>query len=285
VLETVTMFERDGLAVTDVACRHGRGAGAAEPTPGWAICLVRRGCFVRADRGGVATLDPSTAFFVRDADEQRYDHPHDGGDDCTALFLDPALLASVFGGEPDLPVAATQTSPGLDLEHRALLAALRRPGRDGGAAVAGAGGRGGGDDDEPFEQALALATRILAEADAARVGAGAPRRGLRTEALVAAARESLAADPDQSLIALARGLAVSPHHLSRLFARATGHTIARHKMRLRTRAALERLAAGEDNLARLAADLGFADQSHLTRVVRAETGSPPAALRELLRRR
>ena len=35
-------------------------------------------------------------------------------------------------------------------------------------------------------------------------------------------------------------------------------------------------------LARMAADLGFADQSHLCRVVRAETGTTPAALRAAL---
>jgi AraC-like DNA-binding protein len=48
------------------------------------------------------------------------------------------------------------------------------------------------------------------------------------------------------------------------------------------RAALERLADGEDNLARLAADVGFADQSHLCRVLRAETGQPPSALRQAI---
>ena len=53
-------------------------------------------------------------------------------------------------------------------------------------------------------------------------------------------------------------------------------------MRLRARAALERLAGGERDLARLAADAGFADQAHLCRVVRAETGTTPSALREAL---
>ena len=43
-------------------------------------------------------------------------------------------------------------------------------------------------------------------------------------------------------------------------------------MRLRARSALEQLAGGERDLARLAADLGFADQSHLCRVIRRETG-------------
>jgi AraC-like DNA-binding protein len=53
-------------------------------------------------------------------------------------------------------------------------------------------------------------------------------------------------------------------------------------MRLRTRAALERLAAGDNDLARLAADLGFTDQSHLCRVVRSESDVPPSVLRRLL---
>jgi AraC-like DNA-binding protein len=45
---------------------------------------------------------------------------------------------------------------------------------------------------------------------------------------------------------------------------------------------MERLAAGERDLAGLAADLGFADQAHLTRALRAETGTTPGALRTLL---
>jgi AraC-like DNA-binding protein len=55
-------------------------------------------------------------------------------------------------------------------------------------------------------------------------------------------------------------------------------------MRLRARAALGRLAGGEGDLARLAADVGFADQSHLCRVLRDETGHTPSALRQALAR-
>jgi AraC-like DNA-binding protein len=59
-------------------------------------------------------------------------------------------------------------------------------------------------------------------------------------------------------------------------------SVARHRMRLRVRSALERLAAGHDDLARLAAEVGFSDQSHLCRVVRAEAGQTPGALRAAL---
>jgi AraC-like DNA-binding protein len=38
---------------------------------------------------------------------------------------------------------------------------------------------------------------------------------------------------------------------------------------------MRRLAAGDGDLAGLAAELGFADQVHLTRTLRAETGTTP----------
>jgi AraC-like DNA-binding protein len=79
-------------------------------------------------------------------------------------------------------------------------------------------------------------------------------------------------------------MSTSPHHLSRVFADVNGHSVSRHRMRLRTRTALERLAAGEEDLARVAADAGFADQSHFSRVVREETGHTPSALRRALSR-
>jgi AraC-like DNA-binding protein len=80
-----------------------------------------------------------------------------------------------------------------------------------------------------------------------------------------------------------REAAVSPHHLSRIFAAETGQTISAYRNCLRARVALERVAAGERSLARIAADLGFADHAHLTRVVRRQAGAPPSNLRELLR--
>jgi transcriptional regulator GlxA family with amidase domain len=52
--------------------------------------------------------------------------------------------------------------------------------------------------------------------------------------------------------------------------------------RLRVRLALERLGEGERCLARLAADLGFADQAHLSRVMRREVGAAPSHLRPRL---
>jgi AraC-like DNA-binding protein len=114
------------------------------------------------------------------------------------------------------------------------------------------------------------------------VGAGRPATARTRRTLADDAREALAEEPERSLPQLARALAVSPHHLSRVFRSVTGETVSRHRMRLRVRGALERLSKGERDLARLAADVGFADQSHLCRVVRSETGETPSALRAVL---
>jgi AraC-like DNA-binding protein len=135
------------------------------------------------------------------------------------------------------------------------------------------------------EWAILLVAGALEVVDGRRVASGRPATYRARAALVDAVRECLAADPGRSLRELAATLHVSPHHLSRCFRAATGHTIARHRMRLRTRAALERLAEGDHDLTRLAADLGFADHSHLCRVLRAETGHTPSALRHALARR
>ena len=264
MLTARTLLRRDGLEIADVACRHGRGRGLpGEQADRHVIVFVRRGCFVRSANGVESVLDPTVAYCTKPHDEQRYDHPHEHGDDCTSLFIEADLLASLRGGDPLLPSSPLPTSPRLDVEHRLLLGACRR----------------GADADEIFERALALAAQALERHDAPRVESGRPATERSRRALADGARELMAANPERSLPELARALGVSPHHLSRLFRSATGHTIARHRMRLRARGALERLSGGEEDLARLAADLGFADQSHLSRVVRRETGHTPSALR------
>ena len=142
--------------------------------------------------------------------------------------------------------------------------------------------RRGDDEHQLYERALRLIAAVLQSASPGRVASGSPGRARARHALAAAAREALAERPERTLPELARELTVSPHHLSRVFSAITGQTISRHRMRLRTRAVLERLAAGEDDLACLAADLGFTDQSHLYRVLRSETDVAPSVLRRLL---
>jgi AraC-like DNA-binding protein len=267
MLSVRTHLRHDGLELASVACSHPRGrAAASEQARVFALVFVRRGCFARSADGAEMLLDPTLAYCMSPGQEQRFDHPHHRGDDCTSMSLSPGLVASLWGGEPALPAAPLPVSPAVDLGHRTLLAAART----------------GGDPHELAERGLALAARTLEQADRAWVAGGRPATVAARTRLADGARELLAEDPGRSLSELARALAVSPHHLSRLFRERTGHTISRHRMRLRVREALERLAQGERDLARLAADVGFADQAHLCRVIGSETGRTPSALRAAL---
>ena len=168
------LLDQPGLRVEDVRCA-GRPADWSEPEPstGYSVVFVRRGCFRRRVDGRESVLDPAVVYFERPGQEQQVAHPHGGGDSCTAFALAPETAADLLGGDPELP-----------------------------------------------------------------------------------------AEP--------------------LFSQHTGETISRYRNRIRVRVALERLADGETSLARLAGDLGFADQAHLCRVVRSEVGHSPARLRERL---
>jgi hypothetical protein len=70
------------------------------------LVFVRRGCFTRTADGVRSVLDPTVAFCANPGEEQRYDHPHDRGDDCTSVSMSPSLAASLWGEErlPQGPV-------------------------------------------------------------------------------------------------------------------------------------------------------------------------------------
>jgi AraC-like DNA-binding protein len=260
VLVQQRLTECDGFAVVDV--RGGFGAGVWSPPEipsSYGVVFVRSGCFHRLSEGVEAVLDPTSVYFEAPGREQRLFHGRADGDRRTTIELAPELLEPLLGAP--LTAGAVTSSPFVDLEHRRLLAlAHRAP-----AHV-----------DE--EQVMTLVMSVVAQASATRRAADSVRRRA-----VDTVRELLTADPRLGLLALARQVALSPYHLSRIFAAETGQTISNYRNCLRARAALERIGEGDRSLARMAADLGFADHAHLTRVVRREAGAPPSTLRELLR--
>jgi AraC-like DNA-binding protein len=256
--------ETPGARVVDHDCRKPAGSrGSYEYGCDYGLVLVRRGGYWREVNGRGAYLGPTDAFFERPFVEQRLTHHRDTGDRSTSLWLSEGAVTALAGDAavPDEPIT---TTPVIDLRHRQLVVALRR-----------------GIDGFEFDERLAQLVGGLAER--AAPGRFTARRSTTRadhDRVVQQAREAIVNDPAGSDFKdLARGLGHTRFHLSRVFSRVTGMTLSQFRNRVRVAIALERLAAGHEDLAALSADLGFADQSHLSRVIRAGTGASPGVLR------
>jgi AraC family transcriptional regulator len=85
-----------------------------------------------------------------------------------------------------------------------------------------------------------------------------------------------------SLEELGTRIGIHPASLSRGFRLDEGITISDYLSRVRIQQACRQMTDKNVTLADLAANCGFADQSHLTRVFKSITGSPPGVFRDLV---
>jgi AraC-like DNA-binding protein len=218
------------------------------------VVLVKRGRFRHESRAHALTADPTTGYLHSPGHEQRFSHPT-GGDVCTSVTFTNDALTS----EPWLQSAIGQAAPEvrvdgrLELAHRSLL-------------------RSGADADLGAAEALLDLLALSLRSSAASVSPAPGRRELAERA-----REAIASgeSASASLVGLAQLLETSPSHLSRTFRHHIGVTVSRYRNRVRVSKALDRLENGETDLAALGVSLGFSDQAHLSRVMRAELGRTP----------
>ena len=263
-MRTTRLIAQDpDFTVRTVVCQeHAGGWSVEEPVEAHQIVLVRSGAFQVRTRGVVSAADTVTGYWQTPGHEQQFAHPHDGGDVCTSITLSPRLWHETECAASADADRVLHVDGRTNLHHRLLLRTSVAADPAFGAA----------------EQLVGLLTASVARTTSPSRTTAASRR------LVDAARQALAgSDPAASgLIPLARALGTSPSHLSRCFRRDVGVSITRYRIRVRISRALARIEDGERDLAALAADLGFADQAHLTRAAHAETGHTPARLRALL---
>lgn len=257
------IFARDGFAVHDVSCAGSvsRSWSSIERSSSFGLVFIQQGAFLRRSNGVQAVLDPAVAYFEKPGQEQQIAHIPGKGDRCTSLGFTPGLLASMWGGDLDVPDDPVFIGPETMLSHRLLRA----------GKVA------------PIETIVQVIRSVIAGIEPARLGSRRPSTEAARRRIVDEAREALSEDMDMSLIQLANALAVSPHHLSRIFAELTGQTLLRYRIRLRVADTLHRLEHGERDLTAIALQTGFTDHAHLTRSIRRELGRTPSALRSLLR--
>lgn len=267
------------LAIHSVACRaHACGCGGEEPVDSPRIILPRRGVFIYHLHHTAFVADANSAFLLDVHDVCRVSHPIEGGDDCTVLIPDPALLEEAFGegrwlgssgAMPRFRTKRIGSSPEIQLALWTLQTGLGDP------------------EESLFAEETALLVlekiaRMSPDGLADRPPWRSPQRGYveRTRALLA---DSVGAP--LTLDAIGRAVHCSPFHLARLFRQSTGSSIHQYLTSLRMNQALQRLAGGEGDLSRLALDLGFSSHSHFSARFRRIFGMPPQDARSLLARK
>jgi AraC family transcriptional regulator len=85
---------------------------------------------------------------------------------------------------------------------------------------------------------------------------------------------------DLTVSAIARIVHMSPHHFALLFKQSTGQSPYRYVVEARAKKAKELLASGKFSISEIAYQVGFADQSHLTRHLKHLFGVTPKMLIE-----
>lgn len=266
VLATVDIAATPGYTISAVSCDDDhRGWSEVESAQVYRMVLVRRGRFRRRGANGASDLDRTLGYLGTPGEAEQFAHPH-GGDVCTSVSVQPSVWAQLVGHEGRLARSTLYVTARLELAHRRLLATAAR-----------------GEPDDALAEVLTLLTAAVGQLVHGRTALTQPSAP-GDRALVSAAREAIIARHPAAarLPSLAELLGVSPFRLSRAFPRELGVSVTRYRNRIRVAEALDRLERGEPSLAALAADLGFADQAHLTRTLREHIGHPPTALRRLL---
>ena len=265
--DVTVLFDSPLLRMPGIECRHPRGGcGCERGDERTHLALLRRGGFGYHLRGATYVGDPATALLYRAGDSYRISHPFEGGDACTCFEVAPEHEEELFGHRLRGAADATRMiGPAEQYRHHTLHAALVRGETDRLAAE---------------EAAAALCRAVLHRAAPADVPLSASAQRLADRA-----RELLLAYPadDAGLAALAARVGCSPFHLARVFRRAFGLSLTDYRTRLRLALALEHLAAGADDLAALACELGFSHHSHFGAAFRRHVGLTPTAARARLR--
>ncbi|HVE80230.1 MAG TPA: AraC family transcriptional regulator [Gemmatimonadaceae bacterium] len=273
------LFASDIVRVADWRCPGHDQGERAEWGEGHAVVVTRRGAFVREVEGERFFLDAASAAFWHPDEEYRVRHPVPGGDHCSVFELPPGAAAALVGRSLDAS----------DAEPRRARFPRRQAPLDGPAYLLHARAFRLAADAEAGALAVeeAAVAFLHAAVAAARDGAPAGQPPTRQAAEYAARVRALLArrwaEP-LSLGDIARAVGCSPFHLSRLVAAREGITIHQLRLKLRLRAALERLLDTREDVAAIAFAVGFASHSHLGDAFRREFGTTPSAVRRLAAR-
>ncbi len=287
-LTFTTLYKSPLVRLEDYVCRSEQsGPGKEERHNQNTIVLMRHGVFCKHFGGRSITADVNQAIFFSKGSTVRVSHPADCGDRGTVFTLAPRVLRDIVreldpsvDDRPDrpFPFVTGPCDSNAFWRHRELVQRLAAQ------------------EVQPLEHLWADVTALQLSADileAAFLQAGLSKSVRRPATLndhadrAEAAKKFLASSLGErvTLDDVARAVHTSPFHFTRIFQQRVGVPVHRYLTQLRLRAALERLAEGEDDLTALALDLGFSSHSHFADSFRKEFGKTPSDVRRLSSRR
>jgi AraC family transcriptional regulator len=251
------------------ACRH---RGAEECASSTHLVFPYRGVYMRHVGSDQAVADANHVLFFNSGEGYQVSHPIAGGDASLSLSLPEPLLrelapdALLNGGEG---LGFRRQYRRIDPRAQALVARLRHSLASGII--------------EPLEAeglALTLVCRSLAPRTSHEPRSTHARRRLADRVKVL-----LSSEPSRrwTLADIAAEIRGSPVYLTQVFQQVEGIPLYRYHLRLRLARALD-LVAQCDDLAALAADLGFSSHSHFTAAFRQVYGRSPTAFKQSARR-
>ena len=277
-----TLHQSPLVRVEDYICRTAQGGpGEEERHSANTIVLMRHGVFCKHFGRQSVTADVNHAIFFSKGSTVKVSHPADCGDRGTVFTLAPRVLRDIVreldprvDDHPDrpFPFVTGPCDASAFWKHRELVQRIAAQ------------------DIQPLEPLWADVTALQLSADileAAFRQAGLIRKPRRAATdrehadRAEAAKTFLASSLGRrvTLDDVAKAVHTSPFHFTRIFQQRVGVPVHRYLTQLRLRAALERLAEGEDDLTTLALDLGFSSHSHFADAFRKEFGRTPSEVR------
>lgn len=267
------LYRSDLLTIRDNRCtrRDPSLSAPREPMPYHEVCFGRQGAWVRHIEGKARVVDAGSVHFLNRGEVHRVSHPYGCRDRNTGFELTDAAVVDVARHHDERPFPLTDIT--VELRVSALLGVLIRSVRR---------------DSLPSLPSIALdelALTLIRSALRAPPPPALPvvraetRR--RHAALALDVRSLLAEQYDRplTLAGLAAAVGTSPYHLARVFRAHRGCSLHGALLATRLRAALERIAHGDETLADIAAGTGFADRTHLSRSFKAALGLSPDRFR------
>lgn len=277
-LRSHNLFCSAVVGVEDVRCRAATGAcGGEESATHPSVAVVRGGVFRKHVGKREILADANYAIFFNPQEPYRVSHPVAGGDDCTSFRFTPEILAEAatgLGYDPGHQLPRFGVTHVL-LSTKACLVegAVRRMCQSTGI-----------DPVAVEEWSLTLLDAVCQQRAPQREPRHVSSRTSTRRAhrdWVDRARMFLAHRFSSAITLgeVAKAVCCSPFHLARIFRSETGLPMHRYLTRLRLREAVNRLAAGWDDLTSLALELGFSSHAHFSDSFRRTFGCTPSSFR------